>query len=807
MKNRNVLIGAAKRGNLKTIETLLAAGGDVDLRDEEEVTPLMHASEQGRQAAVVLLLRHGADVNALSEDGNSALTLAANAGHAHVVRLLLERGAEPNVIPRYRSHALGAAAAAGDWALCELLLAHGADINAQTDWHTALSLAAWREHEELACRLTEAGADVDLPDAGDYVPVILAAKGGMTKLLAQILERTHEDVAGDIFTTAMTEAAGEGRAKAVAMLLERGCQADFDDPHGDDSYVSFPLRTAAKNGEADIVGMLLAHGARINEESVAGTALAGAAQFGHSDVVDMLLSHGADTASKDMYNRDALGWAIFEERPRLAERLLIAGAWPAREQLDAAFLLVVQTDNVELARRLLDAGADLQACLTRDGIPHNMALGLDEVMLRLTEALTGKRDEDDGSVEGTTALMLAAGAGCPATVDFLLACGADPNARNRRGDTALILAPGGENIDVVRRLVDAGADVNAVDETGWSPVLAAAGLDDPAIVILLLDRGGNIHCGDEEGWTAVIQALCENRTATARCLIDRGADVLACCADGYSALMAAARDNCVELLDVLVSRGADLHGRWVEKDRDALMLAAINGQTAAVRRLLELGADFRAENRDGDTAYGLASEKGHIDVCELLLAWGAEPSNCAVASETDMAADPDYRRRLVAQLQRCMPELDAEAMLATSLGEDGGVTVLDWLYDGLKAQDLMCYEEWKEYWGDLPVLQPLEDIDLQEFSAQPLLDLMEKDGYPSFPDDPPYFEYQSHFLKRHGLRMLTLAYENIYMLCVRDDAAEIGKLDSLLAEAGIALVDHAPMNLKQCARALKQARG
>ena len=54
------------------------------------------------------------------------------------------------------------------------------------------------------------------------------------------------------------------------------------------------------------------------------------------------------------------------------------------------------------------------------------------------------------------------------------------------------------------------------------------------------------------------------------------------------------------------------------KKESPLHLAAYFGQRDIVERLLATGADFRAQNRDGRTAVGLAEEKGHSEVVELI---------------------------------------------------------------------------------------------------------------------------------------------------------------------------------------------
>lgn len=57
--------------------------------------------------------------------------------------------------------------------------------------------------------------------------------------------------------------------------------------------------------------------------------------------------------------------------------------------------------------------------------------------------------------------------------------------------------------------------------------------------------------------------------------------------------------------------------------RTPLMLAAFRGDAAAVRALLERGADVNARDKDGDTALMFAAYKGHTEIVSLLLERGA----------------------------------------------------------------------------------------------------------------------------------------------------------------------------------------
>ncbi len=91
------LLTAAKTGDVKAIERLLASGTNVDAKDQGRVTALFVASLFGQSDAAKLLIDKGADIGAAKGgDGSTALHAAAFFCHTKTVRLLLKGGAKVN---------------------------------------------------------------------------------------------------------------------------------------------------------------------------------------------------------------------------------------------------------------------------------------------------------------------------------------------------------------------------------------------------------------------------------------------------------------------------------------------------------------------------------------------------------------------------------------------------------------------------------------------------------------------------------------------------------------------------------------
>jgi len=131
-------------GHADLIPLLLAAGADINSRDESSQTPLMFAAIRGLEGAwelqikkeyparpgrpktdwlriVETLAKAGADLNLQTKDGITALMAAAARGNFEICRFLVDSGANVNLEHTKGMTALALANAAGHQAIAELL--------------------------------------------------------------------------------------------------------------------------------------------------------------------------------------------------------------------------------------------------------------------------------------------------------------------------------------------------------------------------------------------------------------------------------------------------------------------------------------------------------------------------------------------------------------------------------------------------------------------------------------------------------------------------------------------------------------
>lgn len=267
--------------------------------------------------------------------------------------------------------------------------------------------------------------------------------------------------------------------------------------------------------------------------------------------------------------------------------------------------------------------------------------GLREQLDRVPE-LVHTRGTNDNDLIG-----MAAATCDERLVAVLLEHGADPARANVHGWTPLHQAAYSDLPHLARILLDAGApvDLSARGE-GGTPLIVALFWGNRETADLLASRGvlpPNLRAAAGLGQIALIEELVspDGRVAPAAGAMrgfyrpHSGFPAWRPSADSQEildeALCWAARNDRLDALELLISRGARVDADVYRGT--ALAWAASSGHVAAVRRLLELGADPSARTTFGGpdhgeeaTALHLAAEGNRLDVIRELLDAGADPS-------------------------------------------------------------------------------------------------------------------------------------------------------------------------------------
>jgi ankyrin repeat protein len=174
---------------LEAVNVLLAAGADVESKDQQGFTPLMHSIKAYNMAALRQLLEVGANVNAQNAKGGTALNVARDISfwerRSEAIRLLQDRGAK--FVRKYMwsdtgedRRTLAEATRDEDVETVRLLLRRGPS---QVEKDQALEEAAGTGRMDIAQELLAAGADARSQGNCLYQAVMGDARVEMLQLL------------------------------------------------------------------------------------------------------------------------------------------------------------------------------------------------------------------------------------------------------------------------------------------------------------------------------------------------------------------------------------------------------------------------------------------------------------------------------------------------------------------------------------------------------------------------------------------------------------------------------------------------
>ncbi|WP_031526508.1 ankyrin repeat domain-containing protein [Dyadobacter crusticola] len=124
-----VIIHAARLGNVPVLQELVDLKTDVNCRDEKGYTPLIVACYNNQLEAARFLIESGADVNGADYGGNTALMGAAFKGYVDIANLLIDKGAHLDQQHGNGGTALMFATMFGRNDLVKLLISRGASTS------------------------------------------------------------------------------------------------------------------------------------------------------------------------------------------------------------------------------------------------------------------------------------------------------------------------------------------------------------------------------------------------------------------------------------------------------------------------------------------------------------------------------------------------------------------------------------------------------------------------------------------------------------------------------------------------------
>jgi ankyrin repeat protein len=258
------------------------------------------------------------------------------------------------------------------------------------------------------------------------------------------------------------------------------------------------------------------------------------------------------------------------------------------------------------------------------------ALARYRAMVKDSPDLVNSRD-----AKGYTPLLTAAELGYTASVEFLIAQGADVNAQKGGAETPLHLAAANGHKRSLELLLANGSHIEA-KSVGGTPLFLAV----------------------QKGYAGIVDVLLKEK-----------ADVNTIGPYNQQPLHAAARNGYVNVASTLIDHGAELEHSADSIRYDSryisgtpLHFAASLGHANIVQLLLKHKANVNSRDPDNLTPLYRAAESGHRNIAEALLEAGADPNIPTVNGDTALFATSD------SEMMRLLIDHKADVNVTNRLG-------------------------------------------------------------------------------------------------------------------------------------------
>lgn len=475
--NRMGLHLSVPAGQIEATRLLLEH--DAQLSDAGVRTTVEKAATNGRGQAIVQLLEAqrgwSGEPNDTVFNASAELISLAETGDVPAIQKHFEKNAE--ISPKLALIARSVADARGEAGIVDAI---NRGVNAVIEKYLRvqqlnaqlIDLGTVRrdlaETHAAVQRLLAEGADADAHDEESGFGAIHSAVSWMQPATVELLiERGAKINArrGYGHQTPLYTAAGEGRADVVKLLINKGADVDLPNQEG-----FTPLCHAASANHLEVVRVLLEAKAKADTRAYFGrTALSTAVDLGHIDVVKLLIANKADVNIAGEDGATPLAIALARGRSQIAGVLRQAGA---KDGAPRPLLNIgaIARDGEDALRDWLNNGGD----------PNAIELtGYRSTLVGLIEATSNTAPEtrlnmikmllDAGAViqPDHLALITAVHQNCDARiVSLLIASGASVGERNVIGETPLLAAARYRGAEVIQALLDANADITARNNHG-----------------------------------------------------------------------------------------------------------------------------------------------------------------------------------------------------------------------------------------------------------------------------------------------------------------------------------------------------
>ncbi|CDI78305.1 ankyrin repeat-containing protein, putative [Eimeria acervulina] len=423
------------------------------------------------------------------------------------------------------------------------------------------------------------------------LPVSIAIQTQDQETLKVLIKRGAQiDVCDYLGKSPLLRACEASRLDLVEALLDLGVSPN---PH-DLRCAHFPLQTAIRRNDAEIVKRLLARGAALDVKCPGvrtyKSALCVACEVNSPEIISIILKAGGDPNSRG-HNSYTPTLMAYQLNPKWLPLFLEAGAgaekgkrWVLTDVLSCA----VAKNDVESIGLLIDKYPDL---------------------MNRTHPLWSKP------------LLQAAKQGRVQVLELLLASGCNVDARGEGGQTALLAATEEGLGSCVERLIDHGADVNKANFEGMTPLIVACMENHEDMVNYFLDHTQEpyrvkVHPNSlqQQPHLQVVENAQGEKACEGKWILATQTQVLDCNkaekTEGETPLLVCIRLRNDKIAKTILkkAKSIDLEAKD-SQGRTALLAALFFGQYSVAATLMEMGADVMTQDEAGNTALAIANER------------------------------------------------------------------------------------------------------------------------------------------------------------------------------------------------------
>ena len=297
-----------------------------DIRNSQNITPLMMATAQGNLTLAKTIVSFGVNLNLRdsTEFGGTVLHWAAAGGHANIMEFILNQKdisgnflVDLNLKNKNGVTPVMAAVLQGEFQCVKILKEAGAYLSPH-DANVTLHLATKRGHAGVIEFLHKENlvANFDVQNNEGYAPMMVAVGNedidcviALTKAGANLNLRDSDEY-GD---TALHAAAVDGCVEIVEFILEQKNESGefLVNPDITNNKGVTPLMRAVQGGNLECIVVLVAYGANPSRQDndFGETAIHWAVRTNHADTVELLLKHkdeSGNLSNPDIANKSGI---------------------------------------------------------------------------------------------------------------------------------------------------------------------------------------------------------------------------------------------------------------------------------------------------------------------------------------------------------------------------------------------------------------------------------------------------------------------------------------------------------------------